>query len=677
MENCSAGAASGNGAESISGGVEAKMDKKKKELIVCACALMIIIVCVCSSIDIYLGVGAFIGGVVVFFCWPVVKELHAPLEGERRERQPFLDTAVLQENFQIPQNLPIPYAVLDIRGHILMCNSHFSEVFPKQEDAQEVVEKLLRQSGQGEVAELCIGGQFFAGTLNHCEVMEENGAIGTVLTMTLMNVDKRHQLERELEEQQTAVGLVFLDNYEEVMDSLDESRWPILAALIDRKLNQLARDVDGVVKKLEKDRYLFLLTKGKLARLKEKKFEILNEIRELNVGEHIPVTISIGIGGGSLEEAMQNAKAAIDLALGRGGDQVLIKEGEKYFFYGGKTGEVGRNTRIRARVKADALWELMGEASCILVMGHKNADLDSMGSAMGLCAIARAMDKKCHIVMDEMGIGVRRLWEKMQAAGGYAGLTVKTADALRMMDDKTLVIVVDTHRKSIVESPQVLNAARRIVLFDHHRKSPDAIDHAVLVYHEAYASSTAELITEMIQHIGKKVKLTSIEADALLAGITVDTKNFCVKTGAITFEAAGFLRRNGADSIRVRLLFQNDMDAYKAKATAVRDAELFMGDIAISVCPASVENSTLTAAQAADDLMNVTGVRASFVCCNVEDTIYVSARSFGEVNVQRIMEKLGGGGHFTVSGCQMKDCSLDEAKQRIRRAIQEYFEEEA
>jgi len=245
------------------------------------------------------------------------------------------------------------------------------------------------------------------------------------------------------------------------------------------------------------------------------------------------------------------------------------------------------------------------------------------------------------------------------------------------MDDKTLVIIVDTHRKTMVESPQVLESAKRIVLFDHHRKSTDAIDQAVLVYHEPYASSTSELITEMIQHIGKKVKLTSIEADALLAGITVDTKNFCVKTGAITFEAAGFLRRNGADSIRVRLLFQNDMDAYKAKASAVRDAELFLGNIAISVCPANVENSTLTAAQAADDLMNVTGVKASFVCCKVGETVYISARSFGEINVQRIMEKLGGGGHLTVSGGQLQGSTLDEAKEKIRHAIQEYLEEEA
>lgn len=644
-----------------------------------AVSIMVIVVFVCTLVNPYLGVGTLLGGVAMFFGWPQLKEFHPHSDGAKVNAASFLDTTVLKENFQIPHNLPIPYAVLDIRGHVLMYNKMFSDVFPDMTYTKFVVEKLLRSSGNGEKSLVKIGEKYYQGALNHCEIIEENGAVGTVLTMTLVDMTEKQQLIQQLEEQETAIGTIFLDNYEEVMDSLDESRWPILSALIERKLNQLAQDVDGVIKKLEKDRFLFLLKRGKLMQLKDKKFDILNEIREVSVGDHIPVTISMGIGSGtnSLDEAMRNSKAAIDLALGRGGDQVLIKKDETYLFFGGKSGEIGRNARIRARVKADALWELMDESSSVLVMGHKNADLDSMGSCMGIYAIARAMDKKCHIVMDDVGIGIRKLWQEISANGNYHNLTIKTHDALKMMDEKTLVIVVDTHRKTMVESPQVLEAAKRVVLFDHHRKSTDAIVHAVLVYHEVYASSTAELITEVIQHIGKKVKLTNIEADALLGGITVDTKNFCVKTGAITFETAAFLRRNGADSIRVRLLFQNDMDAYKAKASAVKDAELFMESIAISVCPANLEDSAVTAAQAADDLMNVTGVKASFVCCKIGDMVYISARSFGEINVQRIMERLGGGGHLTVSGAQLPEVSLDEAKEKIRQAIKDYFEEEA
>lgn len=649
--------------------------KKKGEFNIISAASVVILVCICFILDVKVGIGAIIGALAGYFCWTMLGETAGQEKVESKSA--FLDTAVLQQNFSIPKNMPVPYAVLDIRGHILMYNEPFAKVFPEMEKADAVVEHL-KKNGTGKAHLVEVDGRFYEATLNQCDVVAENGAVGMVLNMTMLDVTKEQELAKKLDNSETVVGMLFLDNYEEVVDMLPEDRQPLLSAVVDRKLTQFATDTNGVMRKLEKDRYIYLLSKGDLEALKEKKFDIMTTVREISVGEHIPMTMSmgIGIGGGSLEEAMQSAKAALDLALGRGGDQVLIKDGEKYLFYGAKAGEVGRNSRIRARVKADALWELMGASSSILVMGHRNADLDSLGSCMGICAIARAMDKKCRIIMSEVGVGVKHLYANMAENSHYEAAIIKEAEALKMMDDKTLVIVVDTHRPVMLESAQVLSAAKKIVLFDHHRKSPDAIDNAVLTYHEPYASSTSELITEMIQHIGKKVKLKPIEADALLAGITVDTKNFAVKTGAITFETAGFLRRNGADSIRVRLLFQNDIESYKAKATAVRDAELFRGCIAISVCPSNVDDSMLVAAQAADDLMNVTGIKASFVCTKVGDLVYVSARSFGEINVQRVMEKLGGGGHFTVSGAQLKDCTEEEAKEAIRKAIDEYLEEE-
>ena len=649
--------------------------KKKGEFNIVSAASVVILVCICFILDVKVGVGAIIGALAGYFCWTMLGDT----SGQEKEESTaaFLDTEVLQQNFSIPKNMPVPYAVLDMRGHILMYNEPFAKVFSEMEKADAVVEHL-KKNGTGKTHLVEVDGRFYEAMLNQCDVVAENGAVGMVLNMTMLDVTKEQELAKKLDNSETVVGMLFLDNFEEVVDTLPEDRQPLLSAVVDRKLTQFATDTNGVMRKLEKDRYIYLVSKGDLEVLKEKKFDIMQTIREMSVGEHMPMTMSmgIGIGGGSLEEAMQSAKAALDLALGRGGDQVLIKEGEKYLFYGAKAGEVGRNSRIRARVKADALWELMGASSSILVMGHRNADLDSRGSCMGICAIARAMDKKCRIVMSDVGVGVKHLYANMAENGHYETAIVKEAEALKMMDDKTLVIVVDTHRSGLIESRAVLEAAKKIVLFDHHRKSPDAIDNAVLTYHEAYASSTSELITEMIQHIGKKVKLKSIEADALLAGITVDTKNFAVKTGAITFETAGFLRRNGADSIRVRLLFQNDIESYKAKATAVKDAELFRGCIAISVCPSNVDDSMLVAAQTADDLMNVTGIKASFVCTKVGDLVYVSARSFGDINVQRIMEKLGGGGHFTVSGAQLRDCTTEEAKDMIRKAIEEYLEEE-
>lgn len=649
--------------------------KKKGEFNIVSAASVVILVCICFILDVKVGVGAIIGALAGYFCWTMLGDTSGQEKAESTAA--FLDTEVLQQNFSIPQNMPVPYAVLDMRGHILMYNEPFAKVFSEMEKADAVVEHL-KKNGTGKTHLVEVDGRFYEAMLNQCDVVAENGAVGMVLNMTMLDVTKEQELAKKLDNSETVVGMLFLDNFEEVVDTLPEDRQPLLSAVVDRKLTQFATDTNGVMRKLEKDRYIYLVSKGDLEVLKEKKFDIMQTIREMSVGEHMPMTMSmgIGIGGGSLEEAMQSAKAALDLALGRGGDQVLIKEGEKYLFYGAKAGEVGRNSRIRARVKADALWELMGASSSILVMGHRNADLDSLGSCMGICAIARAMDKKCRIVMSDVGVGVKHLYANMAENGHYETAIVKEAEALKMMDDKTLVIVVDTHRSGLIESRAVLEAAKKIVLFDHHRKSPDAIDNAVLTYHEAYASSTSELITEMIQHIGKKVKLKPIEADALLAGITVDTKNFAVKTGAITFETAGFLRRNGADSIRVRLLFQNDIESYKAKATAVKDAELFRGCIAISVCPSNVDDSMLVAAQTADDLMNVVGIKASFVCTKVGDLVYVSARSFGDINVQRIMEKLGGGGHFTVSGAQLRDCTTEEAKDMIRKAIEEYLEEE-
>ena len=638
--------------------------------------VVIVCICICFVLDVKLGIGAALGAAAGYFAWSLRKD--ADMDSEEGMAASFVDTAVLKQNFSIPKNLPVPYAVLDVRGRLLMYNQKFSEVFPDMKKAEPVLEQLRKKIGQGEVQTVEVDGNYYDAAIDHCEVVEESGAVGMVLTLTLVDVTKRCQLEKELNDNETVIGLMFLDNYEEVADSLTQDKLPILSALVDRKVNQFAADANGVVRKLEKDRYLLLLSKGNLEGVKEKKFDIMNTLREISVGEHIPMTMSmgIGVGGASLDAAMLSAKAALDLALGRGGDQVLIKEGEKYLFYGAKAGEVGRNGRIRARVKADALWELMGEASSILVMGHRHADLDSIGSCMGICAIARALDKKCRIVLNEVSIGIRHLHENMKENGHYEAAFIKETEALKLMDEKTLVIVVDTHRSSMVEGPQVLEAAKKIVVFDHHRKSTDFIDQAVLMYHEPYASSTAELITEMIQHIGKKIKLKTIEADALLAGITVDTKNFAVKTGAITFETAGFLRRVGADSIRVRMLFQNDMDSYKAKAAAVRDAEIFMDCMAISVCPSDVEDSMLTAAQAADDLMNVVGIKASFVCSKVGEVVHISARSFGDINVQRIMEKLGGGGHYTVSGAQLRECSVEEAKEKIRHAIEEYMKEE-
>lgn len=648
--------------------------KHKNANFILVIAIFILISYVCFIIDPMFSVGVIFGALLLYFGFPNFQKEF--LEPEPIKQTSFLDTEILQQNFQIPQNLPIPYAVLDMTGHLLMYNEYFARLFPEIEKVYDIIPLFMKDLSKEIYIE--IQNRSFLGSICLCDIEEEHGAIGTVFTFTLFDISKQTQLEQTLQNNQTVFGILLIDNYTEVTEQIDTNKIPIFHALIERKCNQIAKSLDGVVRPLEKDKYLFILTKAQLQKLQEQKFDEINRLKEVTVGEHIPITFSFGMGLSkqSLDQSMQNAKNALHLCLGRGGDQIIIKEEEEYTFFGGTAQEKEKSTRIRSRVKADALQNLMMEASSVLVMGHSRADLDSLGSCLGIFAIARSMHIPCHIILNENSAGISKLLERLEDEELLEDIFLNTKQSLALLDSKTLLVIVDTHRVQMLESPEVFQASKNIVLFDHHRKSPDAIENCVLVYHEPFASSTSELITEMIQHIGKKIKLTPIEADALLAGITVDTKNFCVKTGAITFEMAGFLKRNGADGIRVRLLFQNDLEAYKAKASTVHNAEIFQDTIAISVCPNTTQNPTLITAQSADDLMNINHIIASFVCCELEDTIYISARSFGAINVQRVMEQLGGGGHHTVSGAQLKNCTLEEAKEKIKTIIIEYLKED-
>ena len=477
-----------------------------------------------------------------------------------------------------------------------------------------------------------------------------------------------------------AVGLIFIDNYDDVLNELEEVRRPLMLALIDRKLSAMSLQAEGILRKFEKDKYLFLVTHEKLELLKEKRFDILTQIREIDMGSTIPFTLSIGIGvgGETLPESMEHARAAIDLALGRGGDQALIRDGDKYSFFGGRAQEVSSNGRVRARVKAYAFAELLTESDNVFVLGHKNIDLDCLGSAVGVHKIVTAHGRECYIVLGEVTSSIRFLHERLTQDKDFRERGfVTTQDALAMLKPRSLIVVVDTHRPSIIEGRELLDQphGKRIVLFDHHRKATESVENPILTYHEPYASSTSELITEMIQYVRAEIRLRPVEADALLAGITVDTKNFSIKTGAKTFEAAAYLRRNGADSVRVKLLFQNDLASYKAKAETISNAEIYHDNIAIAVCTAAVENPTLLAAQASDELLNIQGVQASFVLCTSGGVVYVSARSLGSLNVQVIVEKLGGGGHQTVAGVQFPGKSVDEAEEALKQAIDEFLKE--
>lgn len=475
---------------------------------------------------------------------------------------------------------------------------------------------------------------------------------------------------------EVALGLVFIDNYDEVFETLEDVKKPLMEAMIDRKLNALAQKTEGVLRKFEKDRYIFIFYKDKLDYMKEKKFDILDQIREIEMGNALPVTLSIGIGllGDTLPETMDYARAALDLALGRGGDQVLVKDKQGYSFFGGKTKESANNTRVRARVKAYVLSELVDEAHDVLIIGHKNADLDCLGAAVGVYKIAESQGKKCHIVLNAVTPAIRILHDRLVNEADYGTkIFMNTAAALKQISDYTLLVIVDTHRPDMTEAPELLSKAKKIVVFDHHRRSTDYIENPVMTYHEPYASSTCELITEMLLYVTTKIKMKNVEADALLAGITVDTKSFHIKTGARTFEAAAYLRRNGADSARVNKFFKYNMSLYKAKANAVSSAKIYNGKYAISQCIAEPENLILSTAQAADELLTILGIEASFVFFIQGEKVYISARSNGDMNVQMVMEKLGGGGHQIVAGAQLYNLSPDETEKCIKEAIDMYL----
>ena len=475
-------------------------------------------------------------------------------------------------------------------------------------------------------------------------------------------------------EQKQVAALVYIDNYEEALQSIEDVKRSLLTALIDRKVNQYFSNVDGLVRKIEKDKYFVVFKYKYLQQLEEDKFSLLEDVKTVRVGNEMAVTLSIGVGlkGDGYNENYDYARAAIDLALGRGGDQAVVKVKGLIHYYGGKTEQVERNTRVKARVKALALREIMEGRDNVIIMGHSLSDVDSIGAGIGIYCAAKVLGKKAQLVVNDPTSSVRPLMERFKVEKGYPeDLFIDSDTAIEMTGRNTLVMVVDTNRPSYTECPEILKRTDYICVFDHHRQGSEVIQNPVLSYIEPYASSACEMVAEVLQYFQEDFKLEPREADCIYAGILIDTNNFMTKTGVRTFEAAAYLRRSGAEVTRVRKMIRNDMAAYKARAEAV-----FLKSFAISVCPAeNLESPTIVGAQAANELLNVIGIKASFVLTEYNGKIYVSARSIDEINVQIIMERLGGGGHLNVAGAQLVDCSMDRAKQIIKDTLEEMLRE--
>ncbi len=480
-------------------------------------------------------------------------------------------------------------------------------------------------------------------------------------------------------EQKQVAALVYIDNYDEALESIEDVKRSLLTALIDRKVSQYFSNVDGLVRKIEKDKYFVVFKYKYLQQLEEDKFSILEDVKTVKVGNEMAVTLSIGVGlkGDGYNDNYAYARSAIDLALGRGGDQAVVKVKGLIHYYGGKTEQVERNTRVKARVKALALREIMEGRENVIIMGHSISDVDSIGAAVGIYCAAKVLGKKAQIVVNDPTSSVKPLIDCFTPENGYPeDMFIDSEMAIDMASKNTLVMVVDTNKPSYTECPELLRKTDYICVFDHHRQGSEIIENPVLSYMEPYASSACEMVAEVLQYFQEGFKLEPREADCIYAGILIDTSNFMTKTGVRTFEAAAYLRRSGAEVTRVRKMIRNDMAAYKARAEAVRSAEVYRNAFAISVCPAEdLQSPTIVGAQAANELLNVIGIKASFVLTEYNDKIFVSARSIDEINVQLIMERLGGGGHLNVAGAQLVDCTIDSAKRIIKDTIEEMLKE--
>ena len=594
------------------------------------------------------------------------------------------------------QSFALPYALLDANGKLLWMNDEFLFLTGKEKKYRKFIGNIFQEITPeklplpDEVRDLEVVYQEHSyrlsmkrieiqELLDASEIVEVEKDRSYLISLYLFDETELKKYIKQKDEEKLVTGLLYLDNYEEALESMEEVRSSLLIALIDRKINKYFSSIDGVVKKLEKDKYFLVMRKKSLDILKEKKFSILEEVKTVNIGNEMAVTISIGIGmnADTYAHTSEYARIAMELALGRGGDQVVVKDGNNITYYGGKSQMMEKTTRVKARVKAHALKEFMISKDKVVVMGHKITDVDTFGAAIGIYRAAKTLEKKAYIVINTPTSSIRPLMDGFLHNQEYdSRMFVNSHEAKEIVDDNTVVVVVDTNRPNYTECEELLTMTKTIVVLDHHRQSKDVIQNAVLSYIEPYASSACEMVAEILQYFSDGIRIRNIEADSIYAGIMIDTNNFLTKTGVRTFEAAAFLRRCGADVTRVRKLFRENVEDYRAKGEAIRNAELFREHFAISVCPSEgLESPTVVGAQAANELLNVIGVKASFVLTDYRNTIYISARSIDEINVQIIMERLGGGGHLNIAGAQLEHYSIAEAKDTLKQTLQNMLHE--
>ena len=583
-------------------------------------------------------------------------------------------------------NAPFPLIIIETDGNVVWKSSKFITEFANIDinnyisdltiDIKDEIEKNKDPKIKSIIRNIEIGKKKYKVQCEFAKTKKSERKKVAEYMMILYFIDEteKYNLKQENEDKKTCVGIIMVDNYEEVMQRVDTEQKTQLMAKVESTVYDWVNETNGILVKEDRDTYVYIFEQRYLAKIKDDKFAILDTIKNIVRKDKMQLTLSIAISneGETDREVYKSAAAAMDVILGRGGDQAVIRENGKYQFFGGKVEEVEKRTKVKARIVAHALEELMSECDKVIIMGHTNADIDAMGSALGVYRMATSLRKDAYIVNGESA-SLNTFLDNIRDE--YKDVLINKETALAQINSDTLLVIVDTHKKTYVEAPELLNKTNKIVVIDHHRRSADFIDQSILTFQEVYASSASELVTELIQYTQNEVELSTIEAEALYAGIMMDTKNFTFKTGVRTFEAAAYLRRCGVDIIKVKKWFQSYLESYNKISEIVRKAEIIHDTIAISQYDIIEKDTSLICAKAADELLTIGNITASFVLGNTGDKICISGRSIGDVNVQMILEKLGGGGHITLAGAQLENTTIEEAKEELISKIEEYFSE--
>ena len=654
-----------------------KVESKTKIYLVII-AILLVVLCI-NNINFIIPSIILYFGIILYTIW-VYNKRKGELSSYINELTFSVDSAA--KNTLI--NSPFPLIIMETNGNVIWRSSTFNKEFANvginayiDDLAKEI--KLEIQNNNFELDKrVNIDNKIYhvIGDYVKMKKKDRRKEVKHMITLYFIDITNEVELMNKYNNAKTCMGIIMLDNYEEIIQRISEENKPQVIAAVEKKLHEWASTCNGVIIKKDRDTFVLVFEQQYLVEMENNKFTILDEMKEIETEEGMPITLSIAISneGESNYEKYESALAAMDIALGRGGDQAVVREDGKYNFFGGKTQEVEKRTKVKARVISHALEELMQKADNVMVMGHLNGDIDSIGSSLGIYRLAKTFDKETYIVNNTYGLSVENLITTLKQEG-YGEVIIDKNQAINMISLNTLLIVVDTHKRSYVEVPELLEKTEKIVVIDHHRKSEDFIENAILTFHEAYASSAAELVTEIVEYASKEVTLEQIEAESLYAGIMMDTKNFTFKTGVRTFEAAAYLRKYGIDIIKVKKWFQSDFESYTVIADIVKNAEIVNDTIAISIYDEKDKNANLICAKAADELLTISDITASFVLGRLGEKICISGRSIGDINVQVILEKMGGGGHITLAGAQLEGFTMEEAKTELIIRINEYFTE--